>query len=451
MRERLQGELLLRGDPGYDPARTLWNARLDRHPALIARCHDADDVVTALAFASEHALPLSVKGGGHDFAGNSVRDGGLTLDLSPMDAVRVDAQARIAQVGPGARWADVDHATQAVGLATPGATVSTVGVPGFVLSGGIGHLARRHGAACDNLVGADVVLASGEKVRATAAENPELLWALRGGGGNFGVVTSFELQLHPVGPEVCAGQLVYRYEDAAAALRHYRDFMATAPDAVQCWAFLLRLPPLPAFPEALHGQPALDFVVCHAGSPAEAEADLAPLRAFGTPVIDAISAVPYVALQQAFDAGMPHGRRWYSRAHYLRALPDAAIDTLLQHAQRLPGESTTVYLGAEGGAIGRVERDATAFPHRDAAFSLHVFPGWCDAGDDADIMRWAREVHRAMAPYATGGVYANMLADDEQDRVGAAYAGNYERLANAKRRWDPRNLFAGNHNVVPSD
>ena len=451
LQAQVRGDVVVPGDAGYDEARAPWNGRFDRHPAIIVRCNDAGDVAAAVDFARTQGLALGVKGGGHDFAGNSVCEGGLAIDLSRMNSVQVDPVARIARVGAGATWGDVDRATQAFGLATPGATVSTVGVAGFTLGGGVGHLGRKHGLACDNVVAAQVVTADGRLVRAGEGENPELFWAIRGGGGNFGVVTAFEFRLHEAGPEVLAGQIVYRFEDAAAVLRHYRDFMASAPDEIQCWAFLLRLPPLPVFPEELHGQPALDLVVCHAGAVADAWHDVLPLRQFGRPILDAVEPQSYVALQQAFDPGMPKGQRWYSRAHYLRVLPDAAIATLLEHAERLPGPFTTAYLGAEGGAGGRIDRAATAFPHRDAAFSLHVFPGWTDPGDDADIMRWAREVHRAMAPHATGGIYVNMLAEDEADRVGAAYGANYERLARLKRLWDPQNLFRGNHNIRPAD
>jgi FAD/FMN-containing dehydrogenase len=447
---QVRGEVLFPGDERYDEARVSWNGRFDRRPALIVRCHDAADVVAAVARARMQGLALAVKGGGHDYAGNSVCEGGLLIDLSPLNAVEVDPIARIARVGAGATWGAVDRATQAFGLATPGATVSTVGVGGFTLGGGVGHLARKHGLACDNLVAAQVVTAAGRVVRASARENPDLFWAIRGGGGNFGVATSFEFQLHEVGPEVLAGQIVYRFEDAAAVLRQYRDFMSTAPGAIQCWAFLLRLPPLPVFPEELHGQPALDLVVCHAGTVADGRRDVRPLQHFAAPVLDSVEPQSYLELQQAFDAGMPKGHRWYSRAQDLRALPDEAIDLLLEHARRLPGEFTTAYLAAGGGAVARAGGTATAFPHRDAAFSLHVFPGWSDPGDDADNMRWAREVHRAMAPYSTGGVYVNMLAEDETDRVGAAYGANYERLTELKKRWDPENVFRGNHNIGPA-
>ena len=451
LRAQLQGGVLLPGDDHYDGARAVWNGRLARRPALVVRCASAHDIAAAVRFGAAQGLSIAVKGGGHDYAGHSSCDGGLLIDLSLMRSVDVDPQAMQVRVGPGATWAEVDAATQALGLATPGGTVSGVGVGGFTLGGGVGHLSRRFGLACDNLLAAEVVTADGRIVQASAQEHPDLYWALRGGGGNFGVVTAFELRLHPVGPQVLAGQLIYRWQDAADVLRHYRDFMATAPDALQCWAFMLRLPPLDVFAEALHGQPVLDLLVVHSGELDDAAEALRPLRAFGTPLLDAVAPQDYTALQQAFDAGMPAGQRWYSRAHYLSALDDQAIDTLLAHAVQLPGAFSTVYLGAEGGAIGRVEPDATAFPHRDAAFSLHVFPGWSDPADDARVMGWAREVHAAMAPHASGGVYVNMLAEDEAARVPAAYGANLARLARIKRQWDPNNLFRGNRNIQPAD
>lgn len=451
LRQQVAGTVIAPDDAAYEAARQIWNARCQRDPAIIVECSTAADVAAAIGFARVHDLELAVRSGGHDYAGNSTCEGGVLVDLSRMASVQVDSGARVIRVGPGATWGDVDQATRSFGLATPGATVSTVGVAGFALGGGGGHLTRKLGLACDNLVAAEIVTADGRQVRASADENPDLWWALRGGGGNFGVATSFELRLHELGPEVLAGQVIHRFDDAPAVLRHYRDFMATAADEIQCWAFILRLPPLPVFPEDLHGQPVIDLLVSHAGPIDDAQIALRPLREFGHPVLDAVEPQPFTELQRAFDAGMGKGKRWYSRAQYLRALPDEAITTLLEHVERLPGEFTTAYLGAEGGACGRIPPDATAFPHRDAAFSLHFFPGWTDPGDDADIMRWAREAHRAMAPHATGGVYVNMLAEDEADRVGAAYGGNYERLARLKRKWDPENVFRGNHNIPPAN
>lgn len=447
---QVRGAVLGRGHPDYDAARSLWNGRFDHRPALIARCLDASDVASAVHFARAHGLTLSVRAGGHDFAGHGICDGGLAIDLSPLSAVELDAGAGIARIGGGAVWADVDRAMHAAGVVTPGATVSSVGVAGFTLGGGQGHLSRLHGLACDNVRAVEVVSAAGNCVRASAQENAELFWALRGGGGNFGIVTRFEMRAHPLATDIVAGQILYRYQDARAVLRHYRDVMSTAPDAMQCWAFLLRMPPLPGVAEELHGTPVLDLLAVHA-TPGRDQYALDALRSFGEPLLDSVAPQPYLELQQAFDAAMAaKGRRWYSRGQYLRALPDSSIDTLVAQCERLPGEFTSVYLGAEGGALARTHADATAFPHRDAAFSLHVFPGWSDPAEDEPIMQWARTVHASMAPHGTGGVYVNMLAEDEQARVAAAYGGNLARLARIKREWDPDNLLRGNRNIVPS-
>jgi FAD/FMN-containing dehydrogenase len=407
-------------------------------------------VNAAVSFAVEHDLLLSVKGGGHNFAGTAVCDDGLTIDLSPMDAVRVDPSARTARVQPGATWADFDHEAQAFGLATTGGLVSTTGVAGLTLGGGQGYLARKHGLAVDNLVGADVVTADGELVHASEDEHEDLFWALRGGGGNVGVVTSFEFDLHPVGPQVLAGPIFHPFEDAREALRFYREFTADAPDELSCYALVVRVPPEPPFPEDVQGEPALAFAVCYAGPMDEAEAELEPLRAFGDPILDGVQPVRYTALQQSFDDGSPEGHRWYSKSHYLGELPDGAIDTILEYTDPFPGPLTQVALEPMGGAIARVDRDATAFPHRDAAYSFGIWPGWADPDRDEELTTWAREFHEAMAPYATGGVYANYLDRDESDRVRAAYGENYERLVAVKTEWDPGNLFRMNQNVEPA-
>jgi FAD/FMN-containing dehydrogenase len=444
------GQVLAPKDAGYDEARRVWNARFDRRPALIVRCAAAGDVAPALGFAREEGLELAVKSGGHDYAGCSSCEGGLLIDLSPMTSVSIDAQSRRARVQPGATWAAFDRSAQAFGLATTGGTVSSVGVAGFTLGGGEGWLTRKHGLAVDNLVAADVVTAAGESVRASADENADLLWALRGGGGNFGVVTSFEYALHPVGPEVLAGQVIYPSERAPELLRAFRDFFADAPDEIGCYVFFLRIPPIPAFPAELHGRLVLDFVASYAGPIAAGEAALAPLRRLGAPIADTVGPVPYVALQQAFDAGMGPGQRWYSRSQYLDRLSDQAIAAVIDHLEPFPGEATTVYLGAQGGAIGRVAKDATAFPHRSAAFSIHAFPGWKSREQDDEIMAWTRRLHDAVAPHANGGVYVNMLADDENSRVRAAYRDHYDRLVALKKKWDPENLLRHNHNIDPS-
>jgi FAD/FMN-containing dehydrogenase len=448
LRDRLHGDLLNPGDEGYEAARTVFNAMVDRYPSYVVRPTGAADVMAAVDFAREHDLLLSVKGGGHNFAGTAVCDDGLTIDCSRMDGVRVDPEARTARVGPGATWADFDHEAGAFDLATTGGLVSTTGVAGLTLGGGQGYLARKHGLTVDNLRSVDIVTAAGDLVHASDEENPELFWALRGGGGNFGVVTSFEFDLHPVGPEVLAGPIFHPYEDAREALRFYREFTADAPDELACYALVVRVPPEEPFPEARRGDPAVAFAVCYAGPLDEAEDAVEPLRAFGDPTLDGVGPIPYPALQRSFDDGSPAGHRWYTKAHYLDGLPDDAIDTILEFTDPFPGPLTQVGIEPMGGAIARVDATATAFPHRDATYSLGIWPGWADPEADDDVVAWARAFHEAMAPYADG-VYANYLDRDETDRVEAAYGENYERLVEVKDRWDPENRFRMNQNVEP--
>lgn len=447
--DRMRGPVLQPGDAGYDEARTIWNARLDRQPAAVAQCTGTADVQAAVNAARENNLRLSVKSGGHSYAGNAACDDGLMIDLSPMKGVRVDPDAQAARVQPGAAWGAFDHEAQASGLATTGPTVSSVGVAGYTLGGGTGYLARKHGLACDNLLSADVVTTEGELVHASEEVNSDLFWGLRGGSGNFGIVTSFEFQLHEVGPEVLAGQIVHPVEEAGEVLRFYRSFMAEAPDALQAYAFFIHVPPLSVFPEAFHGKTAIDLVVAYAGAISDGEEALQPIRDFGDPMLDGVGPQPYTALQQTFDEGMPKGHRWYSKAHYLEALPDGALDTVVDYVDPLPGPFSAVYFEPLGGAIKRVDPTATAFPHREAAYGFHIFPGWTDPDKDDEIMEWTREFHEAMTPYATGGVYVNLLGEDEGDRLQAAYGGNYDRLAQLKSEWDPENLFRMNHNIEP--
>ena len=446
---RVRGEVLWPGDADFDDACAVWNARFDSRPELIVRVAGPEDVAAAIAFAREEDLPLTVKGGGHDYAGRSAADGGLLIDLGVLDGVEIDPGARRARAGGGAILRSVDTASQAHGLAFPGGTVSTVGVGGVTLGGGEGWLTRKHGLACDNLVAAEVVTAAGEIVRASEDENPDLLWGLRGGSGNFGVVTSFELALHPLDHEVLAGQVIYPFERAGEFLRFYRKYVEDAPDEAACFPFIYRVPPLEVFPEAWHGELVLAFVLAFMGPVAEGETGLAPFREFGDPIVDGLVPQTWVALQQSFDPMMGKGSRWYTRAHYFDAISDEAIEALVDEIPPFPGELTTVYLGAGGGAAGRKAPNATAYPHRNAAHGVHVFPGWTDAGQDAEIMDWARGVSDAVAPYASGGVYVNLLGEDEEARVPAAYGPNYERLTKLKATWDPDNLFRANHNVPP--
>lgn len=447
---RLQGRVLIPGDSGFHEACGVWNARFHRTPALIARCETDQDVSATIRFARERGLEISVKGGGHDYAGNTVGEGSLLVDLGAMRTVVVDVASRRVRIGAGCTWREVDEATAPHGLAASGGTVSSVGVAGFSLGGGAGWLARTVGLAADNLVSARVVTADGEIRTASAEEHPDLFWALRGGGGNFGVVTSFEHALHPIPPQVLSGQVLYPAARAGELLRFYRDTFRDAPDELMCFAFLLRIPPVDVFPAEWHGELAVDFVVAWFGDPEEGAAHIAPFQALGDPILDYVVPQPYVQLQQAFDAGMGKGNRWYSRAQQFDELTDEAIDTLVAKLDPFPGDFTTVYLVPGGGAVGRVAADATAYPHRDSAYELHIFPGWGAAAQDQAVMAWADDLHHALLPHGNGGVYVNLLGDGERDRVRDAYRANWDRLAALKATWDPDNVFTGNHNIPPA-
>ena len=448
--EATNGVVLAAGSPGYDEARHIWNSRFDRRPEIVVRCQTPSDVQAAVDFARQRNLLLSVKGGGHAYAANTVGDGGLLVDLSPMKAIKIDTEARTATIGPGATWGDVHQKTSELGLVAVGGTVSTVGVAGLTLGGGSGYLSRLHGMTIDSLLAAEVITADGQTVRASGDHNPDLFWALRGGGGNFGIVTAFEFQLHPLGPQVLFGQIVHRFADADKVLRRYRDFMGEAPDEVQAYAFVLRIPPIPEFPEEYHGEVAMDLVVFHADPGAEAEAAFAPLLDFGDPILAYVAPQPYGEVLAAFDAGLPAGQRYESRSHDLSTLSDEAIDRFLAQVKNLPGVYTMAYVSENGGAMARAESSATAFAGRKAPFSYHLLAGWTDPQEDESMTHWIRSFHEAMRPFAEQTVYVNLLGTDEQQRVRDAYGDNFGRLVESKRKWDPENLFRCNHNIDPS-
>jgi FAD/FMN-containing dehydrogenase len=450
LRGTLRGEACFPGDPGYDAARTIWNAMIDRRPAAVIRAAGAADVRRAVRLASEHGLLLAVRGGGHNIAGNAVCDGGLLLDLTPMRSVRIDPAARTARVEPGATLGDFDREAQAFGLATPLGINSTTGVAGLTLGGGFGWLSRKHGLTVDNLLSADVVTAEGELLHASERENPDLFWAVRGGGGNFGVVTSFEYRLHPVGPEVLAGLVVHPAAGARELLDGYRRLAAQAPDELSAWVVLRKAPPLPFLAPEVHGTEVLLFAVCWSGDLEAGRRALAPLRGLGSPHADVIAPVPYVAWQAAFDPLLAPGSRNYWKSHDLTALPDGAIDVLLDHAGRLPTPECEVFIVHLGAAVNRVPVDATAYPHRDVEFVLNVHTRWSEPADDARCVAWARRLFDALAPHATGGVYVNFMPEDEAQRVHGAYGPNYSRLAQLKAKYDPGNLFRLNQNVPPA-
>lgn len=445
----LTGDLLEPSDEGYDEARAIWNARFDRRPAVIARCESAADVQAAVNFARSRQLQLSVKGGGHAFAANTVGEGGLLIDLSPMKGIEIDPEAKTAQLEPGLKWGEVDPVAQEQGLAPVGGTVSTVGIAGFILGGGSGYLSRKHGMAVDNLISVEVVTADGNLVHASESENADLFWAIRGGTGNFGVVTSFEIRLHEVGPEILSGQIVHRLADAPEVLRLYREFMQGAPDEIQCYPFIFRVPPIPEFAEEFHGQVVIDLVVFH--SDPTAAAIFQPLLDFGDPILAFVAPQSYIVNQQAFDAGLPAGHRWESRAHQLTGLSDETIEAVLSRVADLPGDFTSVYFDTGGGAIGRVDPSATAYPQREQPYGFHIMAGWISPDQDDEVTAWTLDLHEALVPFASGGVYVNTMGTGEEDRVPAAYGANYDRLIELKRKWDPDNLFRGNHNIAPGN
>ena len=438
--DSVRGEVLRAGDEGYDEARSVWNAMIDRYPAVILRCAGTADVVDGVRFARENGLDLSVKGGGHHVSGSAVCDDGLVLDLSPMDAVRVDPHSQTAWVQAGATWGDVDHETQAFGLAVPGGQDPNIGVAGLTLGGGVGWLSRTYGLTCDNLRSADVVTADAEVVRASAESHPDLFWALRGGGGNFGVVTDFEFALHEVGPEIFAGSLVYPHDAARDVARQYREFTADAPPEARLLFGSMVLPAASYYPEAVHDTRVAIVIAFYAGPPAEGRSVLAPLRAFGDPVMDSLRGRRYTAFQRAGDS--QGAMRTYLRSQYLSTLSDPAIEAIVEAAETAPSAGATVFISPRGGAETAPATDATAYPHRDAAHHVLVETRWRDSGRDDEHVRWTRAAHGALQPYTTGDVPLNFLTDDESEaRVSAAYGDNFDRLREIKAKWDPENVF----------
>lgn len=451
LRAGLRGGLSLPGEAGYDEARTIWNAMINKRPAAVVRAAGASDVIQTVRLAAQHGLLLSVRGGGHNIAGNAVCDGGLMLDLSRMGSVRVDPTARTARVEPGARLSDLDKESQAFGLATPLGINSTTGVAGLTLGGGFGWLSRKHGLTVDNLLSADVVTAAGELVRASETDHPDLFWAIRGGGGNFGVVTSFEFKLHPVGPQVIAGLIVHPFSKAKEILEEYRRLVAKAPDELCCWVVMRKAPPLPFLPPEVHGTEVLVLALCHAGDSAAGEKAIAPFKAIGKPIADVVGPAPFAGWQTAFDPLLAPGERNYWKSHDFIELADGLIDALLSAIRSLPSPQCEIFIGHLGGAINRVPVEATAYPHRNVNFVMNVHTRWSDPSQDAPCVAWARGLYEAAAPFATGGVYVNFMPDDEAERVrSGAYGPNYDRLAKVKAKYDPKNLFRMNQNVAPA-
>ncbi|MGF9760947.1 FAD-binding oxidoreductase [Microvirga sp. 0TCS3.31] len=447
----LAGDVITPGHPAYDDQRRIWNGEIDRRPAVLARCQGASDVATALRWARDRGLPVAVRGGGHGIAGHSLVDDGVVLDLSAMRGAVVDPTSRTVAAQGGALNAHVDREGQVFGLAMTSGYISHTGIAGLTLGGGIGHLMRTMGLAIDALRSCQVVVADGSVVRASETENPDLFWGLRGGGGNFGVVTDFTFELQPLGPTILAGLVAWPADEAPTVLAFLRDFMADAPDEVGLMANLRLAPALPMFPEHLHGRPIIGLVATYAGPVEEGERVLAPVRALGHPVLDTIAPKPYVAHQKFLDPAVPHGRHYYWKSHRLGPLTGDVIDTICEHLATISSPLSTVPIFCFGGAMSRVAEDATAFPHRDASHDINIVASWLpERAGDADRHRaWVRGFFDALAPHSRG-VYVNFTSDDAQTRVQEAYSPlQWERLRTLKTAWDPDNVFRGNANIPP--
>jgi FAD/FMN-containing dehydrogenase len=446
----LRGKLLDRGSPEYDEARTIWNAMIDRKPGLIVRCMGAADVIHGVRFARDNGLLVAVRGGGHNIAGSAICDGGVVIDLSQMKSVRIDPGAQRAWVEPGATLADLDKETQAFGLVVPTGINSTTGVAGLTLGGGFGWITRKFGLTIDNLLSVDVVTADGNLVRASTKENPDLFWALRGGGGNFGVVTAFEFQLHKLGPQVLAGLVVHPFADAAKLLKEYRSLLESAPDELTCWVVMRKAPPLPFLPTEWHGRDVLVFAMCYCGDIKSGEKAMAGLRGLGKPIADVVGPNPFAGWQGAFDPLLTPGARNYWKSHDFARLSDEAITVLVDAIRQLPGPECEIFIFHVGGAAGRVAPDATAFSQRSAHFGMNVHTRWQEASMDKTYIAWAKKIFNATAPFSIGTAYVNFMPGDEDDRVEKAYGASYRRLAQVKHRYDPSNLFRMNQNIRPA-
>lgn len=434
-------ELIREGDAGYDDTRRIWNGMIDRRPAVIARCTSAADVAGAIALARDKSLQVSVRGGDHSAAGAAVCDGGLMIDLSPMAKVEVDVSARVARVQPGARWKQVDATTQAHGLATTGGTVSDTGVAGLTLGGGLGWLAGRYGLTCDNLLAAEVVTAAGHRVTASATENSDLFWALRGGGGNFGVVTRFDFRMHPVGPTIYGGMVIHALDHAPEVLRFYRDYCEANPDEVNTACAMITTP---------DGIRVIAIAACHCGSIEAGEEALRPVKQFGSPLADQMRPMPYLALQTALDESFPRGRRYYWKSALVTRLRDELIEAMPEQFAGATSPHTTFLLQQIGNAANRVPADATAFAHRDARWDALVLTGWEDRAEDDEQVRWSREVHEGWRPFCSDASYTNALSDEDSNKdVRASYGTAYQRLSEIKARYDPTNFFRMNANIRP--
>ena len=449
LKAALRGQLIQPEDAAYDAARRVYNGMIDKRPKLIVRAVDVADVMAAVRYGAENGLLTAIRGGGHNGAGLGTCDGGLVIDLSPMKGVRVDPAARTVRAGAGCVWGDVDHATHAFGMATPSGFISTTGVAGLTLGGGIGYLTRRYGLTIDNLLSVDMVLSDGRFVTASARENEDLFWAVRGGGGNFGVVTSFEFRLHPVST-VQFGPTFWPLEQAADVLKSYREFIVTAPEEVNGFFAFLTVPPAPMFPQGLHMKKVCAIVWCSTGTAEETEKATRPMRSVGAPLLDAVGPAPFPVAQSAFDGLFVPGLQWYWRADNFTGLSDAAIAKHVEHGSKLPTMLSTMHLYALNGAAQRVARNDTAYSFREALFSEVIVGVDPDPANAGKITEWCKNYYDALHPYSAGGAYINFMMDEGQERVQASFRDNYGRLAAIKKKYDPANFFRVNQNIKPA-
>ncbi|MDB5057846.1 MAG: oxidoreductase [Chloroflexi bacterium] len=448
LRSRIRGELVQPGDPSYEQVRAVYNGMIDRHPALIVLGVDVADVMSAVNFAREHQLTLAVQGGGHNGAGLGTCDDGVVIDLSRMRGIRVDPANRTVRVEGGCVWGDVDHATHPFGLATPSGFISSTGVGGLTLGGGIGYLSRTHGLTLDNLLGVDMVLADGSFVSADAEQNPDLYWAVRGGGGNFGVVTSFLFRLHPIGT-VYGGPMLWPFEMAQDLMKWWRDFILTAPENINGWFGFVTVPPAPPFPEQFHLTKMCAIVWCYTGPLDQAEDAFKAIRAFSPPAVDFAGPIPWPVLQGMFDALYPPGLQWYWKADFVKDLSDTAIELHAKYGSQLPTMHSTMHLYPINGAAQRAGRNDTAFSFRDANFAEVIVGVDPNPANNERMIQWAKDYWLALHPHSAGGAYVNMIMDEGEDNVKAAYRENYGRLAEVKAAYDPTNLFHTNQNIKP--
>jgi FAD/FMN-containing dehydrogenase len=448
----IQGDVLLPSHDDYDHARKIWNGMIDKRPALIVRCTGPADVIDAVKFARTHNLLVSVRGGGHNVSGNALCDDGMVIDLSQMKGIRVDLKSSTARAQAGVTLGELDRETQVFGLSVPSGIVTTTGIAGLTLGGGFGYISRKYGLSIDNLISVDMVTAEGDFLTVSKTENEDLFWGLRGGGGNFGIVTSFEYQLQKIGPIVLGGMLLHPMDDASEFLRFYRDFIADAPDELTVVPLLRLAPPAPFLPKELHGKPVVGVIVLYAGSIEEGKSLIAPLRQYGTPLIDGIGPKPFRALQSMLDASAQPGFHYYVKSEFLPVLSDDIIDTLVEHGKRITSPLSVIAGFHLGGTVSRVDEDATAYSHRDAAYSLILNTAWKDPAESEKHIQWTRTFWKALQPFSSGGSYVNFQSHDEgEDRVKTTYGtAKFKRLSMLKKKYDPSNFFRLNRNIKPT-